>query len=409
MHPTTDRPFTCVSCEGQIVGNVEFHVGLPFCCAGCVAGGPCTCSYDVDQLRRRDGRSRGGDRPRRGPRLTDVPRVCSDRGFDPVESSPLAVAALGFVERGATAADLERRFDDAGADLRPGVAEALLGELQSLGLVRVARGGDDRRYVLTSLGQRVVGRGSWTDAAVPMKDLERLRTDLLSTIAHELRTPLTVMRTLTGLLLDPASEPTDEQRRTMLETIERNAERMQRLIGDILELARFRSGTIGSSCAGSTRASSPNRRRPRPARSPTSAARPWTCSVPGRRRSARLRRPAAPRAAPCSTSSRTPSGSPQTRATSRCGWSRPTRTARSLVGHGRRARHLRRGPGAAVRAVLRRPAATRRGAGRRRPRPADARSRSPRRTAGRSRSTAASGRGARSAWSCPPPGRRRTA
>ena len=46
MHPTTDRPFTCVSCEGQIVGNAEFHVGLPFCCAGCVAGGPCICSYD---------------------------------------------------------------------------------------------------------------------------------------------------------------------------------------------------------------------------------------------------------------------------------------------------------------------------------------------------------------------------
>jgi len=49
MHPTTDRPFTCVSCEGQIVGSPEFHVGLPFCCAGCVAGGPCTCSYDVEQ------------------------------------------------------------------------------------------------------------------------------------------------------------------------------------------------------------------------------------------------------------------------------------------------------------------------------------------------------------------------
>ena len=39
-----------------------------------------------------------------------------------------------------------------------------------------------------------------------------MRTDLLSIIAHELRTPLTVMRTLTGLLLDPASDPTDEQR-----------------------------------------------------------------------------------------------------------------------------------------------------------------------------------------------------
>ena len=48
---------------------------------------------------------------------------------------------------------------------------------------------------------------------MPLKDLERMRTDLLSIIAHELRTPITVMRTLSGLLLDPSSEPTDEQRR----------------------------------------------------------------------------------------------------------------------------------------------------------------------------------------------------
>lgn len=40
------KPFTCVSCEIEIAGRPTFHVGLPFCCAGCVAGGPCTCSYD---------------------------------------------------------------------------------------------------------------------------------------------------------------------------------------------------------------------------------------------------------------------------------------------------------------------------------------------------------------------------
>jgi hypothetical protein len=47
---TTDPAFLCVSCEFEIVGRPEFHVGLPFCCAGCVAGGPCTCSYDPDEL-----------------------------------------------------------------------------------------------------------------------------------------------------------------------------------------------------------------------------------------------------------------------------------------------------------------------------------------------------------------------
>ena len=44
---STTTPFTCVTCEIEIAGPATFHVGLPFCCAGCVAGGPCTCTYDI--------------------------------------------------------------------------------------------------------------------------------------------------------------------------------------------------------------------------------------------------------------------------------------------------------------------------------------------------------------------------
>jgi hypothetical protein len=43
---STELPFTCVTCEHEIRGRVVFHLGLPFCCAGCVANGPCLCSYD---------------------------------------------------------------------------------------------------------------------------------------------------------------------------------------------------------------------------------------------------------------------------------------------------------------------------------------------------------------------------
>jgi len=46
MKYRASQPFTCVSCEVLIIGEPVFHVGLPFCCAGCVAGGPCICSYD---------------------------------------------------------------------------------------------------------------------------------------------------------------------------------------------------------------------------------------------------------------------------------------------------------------------------------------------------------------------------
>jgi hypothetical protein len=53
MHrPDSDRSFTCVTCEFAVTGTPVFHVGLPFCCAGCVAGGPCICSYDEPDLAR---------------------------------------------------------------------------------------------------------------------------------------------------------------------------------------------------------------------------------------------------------------------------------------------------------------------------------------------------------------------
>jgi hypothetical protein len=44
----TTEPFTCATCEIEIAGAPTFHVGLAFCCAGCVAGGPCICSYDEE-------------------------------------------------------------------------------------------------------------------------------------------------------------------------------------------------------------------------------------------------------------------------------------------------------------------------------------------------------------------------
>ena len=45
-HLSTTRPFTCVTCEIEIAGPATFHLGVPFCCAGCAAGGSCACSHD---------------------------------------------------------------------------------------------------------------------------------------------------------------------------------------------------------------------------------------------------------------------------------------------------------------------------------------------------------------------------
>lgn len=159
--------------------------------------------------------------------------------------SALLQAALLLVPPSATAAELEVRFGDAGARLRPDLAGTLLAELAGMGLVRPALSdGDSSRYVATSLGMRTIGAAVRGEAALQLEDLERLRSDLLSTIAHELRTPLTVVRTSIGLLLDPAAHPTEDQRHSLLLSIQRNGERMQRLIGDVLELSRFRAGSV---------------------------------------------------------------------------------------------------------------------------------------------------------------------
>lgn len=45
---STEYPYTCVTCEAEIRRRAVFHLGLPFCCSGCAANGPCNCSYDEE-------------------------------------------------------------------------------------------------------------------------------------------------------------------------------------------------------------------------------------------------------------------------------------------------------------------------------------------------------------------------
>jgi signal transduction histidine kinase len=163
-----------------------------------------------------------------------------------VSPSPLQRSLLALLGDGGTAADLETRFREQGFGAEPGVIGRLIDDASALGLVRVAgRHQDAPRYVVTSLGQRIRdGSDLSANDADRLRDLETLRTDLSATIAHELRTPLTAIRTCAGLLLSDDARPTPEQHRTLVETIERNAERMQRVVGDILDLARFRAGSV---------------------------------------------------------------------------------------------------------------------------------------------------------------------
>lgn len=169
----------------------------------------------------------------------------SGSAFAPAHS--LDTAALILVGDGATPERLAERFGALDAVRQPAGAAALLARLARLGLVRVAAGaGGHASYVLTPLGQQYTSGalGGPPEVAAQLEALERLRTDLLATIAHELRTPLTAVRASVGLLRDPRIRPDEAARAQLLERIARSAERMQRLVTDLLDLARFRSGTL---------------------------------------------------------------------------------------------------------------------------------------------------------------------
>ncbi|MCY7374567.1 MAG: PAS domain-containing protein [Pyrinomonadaceae bacterium] len=73
--------------------------------------------------------------------------------------------------------------------------------------------------------------------------LEKVRQEFLSNISHELRTPLTSILAFVETLEDGAIKD-EENNQRFLGVIRKNAQRMHRLIDDILELSIIESGKI---------------------------------------------------------------------------------------------------------------------------------------------------------------------
>jgi hypothetical protein len=74
--------------------------------------------------------------------------------------------------------------------------------------------------------------------------LERRRSDLISTASHELRAPLTSVRGFTKTLLARWDRFDDATRRQMLATIDEDADRVTRLLTELLDVSRIEAGRL---------------------------------------------------------------------------------------------------------------------------------------------------------------------
>ena len=75
-------------------------------------------------------------------------------------------------------------------------------------------------------------------------ETERLRNSLLSSVSHDLRTPLATITGAASTILESGSELDAQTRQELLESVREEADRLNRLVQNLLEMTRVESGAL---------------------------------------------------------------------------------------------------------------------------------------------------------------------
>ena len=105
------------------------------------------------------------------------------------------------------------------------------------------------RLLDTAAGQLAVAtererlRARATETEV-LRRTSELKSALLDAVSHDLRTPLSSIIGAAGSMLQADVDWRPDERREFLETIEQEAERLNRIVGNLLDLTRIQGGTL---------------------------------------------------------------------------------------------------------------------------------------------------------------------
>lgn len=99
---------------------------------------------------------------------------------------------------------------------------------------------DDQRLLVSVRPQADGGAVATFVDLTDLRRLEEVRRDFVANASHELKTPLTSIRGYTETLMGGGLG--DAEQKQFLTTISRNAERLQRIVDDLLDLSRLEAG-----------------------------------------------------------------------------------------------------------------------------------------------------------------------
>ncbi|ACK51741.1 osmosensitive K+ channel signal transduction histidine kinase [Methylocella silvestris BL2] len=174
---------------------------------------------------------------------------------DQVEPADIAAARWAFESN---------RPAGRGADTLPGAQRLFLPMWTGRGSIGVVGLDSDREGALltpesrrlldalidqTALAIERVNLVEDLDRARLVSETDRLRSALLTSISHDLRTPLASIMGAAGALSDFAGQLTDESKRELTDTIQEEAERLNRFIANLLDMTRLESGAVHPNAA----------------------------------------------------------------------------------------------------------------------------------------------------------------
>ncbi len=113
--------------------------------------------------------------------------------------------------------------------------------------VSTASEGDRQLWVTGRYRRR--NDGSISGAVILLRGSRRSREgvrgmEVISTVSHELRSPLTSVKGYTSLLLSRWDKLGDAQKKLMLGQVQHDADRVTRLVGELLDISRLETGRL---------------------------------------------------------------------------------------------------------------------------------------------------------------------